>query len=128
MFDFRKIGTVLLIFGLLAWVPFIYLVASGREPSIFPFLIAHLIGVVSGTRLRARGTLRSSKDRPRRQVVGRIMIILGVLAWVPYLYQNHLLGQPVAIAPYLLVHLTGVFGGIILLLIIPMERAWRQTS
>ena len=56
MFDSQKMGKVLLIMGVLAWVPFLTLVAMGEEPSIYPFLVVHLTGVIGGTRLRARGS------------------------------------------------------------------------
>ena len=58
----------------------------------------------------------------RRQQVGRIMIILGVIAWAPYLYQKEILGRSIEITPYLTAHLTGVVGGITLLLSVPFTR------
>ena len=42
----KKIGNLLTLLGVLAWVPFLYLVATDQEPSIFPFLIVHLSGVL----------------------------------------------------------------------------------
>jgi hypothetical protein len=76
--------------------------------------------VIGGTRLRARGNDGKAKQRSRRQVIGRILILLGVLAWAPYLYQKDILGQPVEIGLFLTVHLTGVLTGIALLLSIPL--------
>ena len=120
MFDSQKMGKVLLIMGVLAWVPFLTLVAMGEEPSIYPFLVVHLTGVIGGTRLRARGSDGESKKRHRRQVIGRILILLGVLAWAPYLYQKDILGEPIEIGLFLTAHLTGVLTGIALLISVPL--------
>jgi hypothetical protein len=117
----KKLGNLLTLMGVLAWLPFLYLVASGGEPSIFPFLIIHLSGVLGGSQLR-RSASPSITKLSRRQLVGRIMIILGVIAWAPYLYQNEILGQSIEITPYLTAHLTGVLGGIALLLSVPLTR------
>ena len=90
--DRRRLGTVLLWLGVLAWLPFIYFLATGQNPSIYPFLVVHLTGVVGGTRLRALDReANATQKRHKRQVVGRIFIFVGVLAWMPYLYQKDVL-------------------------------------
>jgi uncharacterized membrane protein YjjB (DUF3815 family) len=48
---------------------------------------------------------------PSKETAGRILIWLGVLAWVPYLVIV-LSGNRVSIFPFLAVHLIGVIGGI----------------
>jgi phosphatidylglycerophosphate synthase len=129
--DTQKIGKVLLIMGVLAWAPFLILVFMGEEPSIYPFLVVHLTGVIGGTRLRSRGKDGEPKKRSRRQIIGKILILLGVLAWAPYLYQKDVLGEPVEIGLFLTAHLTGVLTGIALLLSVPLQRYLqksRQTS
>jgi hypothetical protein len=113
--------------GVLAWVPFLYLIAIGQEPPIYPFLIVHLTGVIGGSRIRARYNPAGETKKPKRFVIGRIMILLGVLAWAPYLYQTEVLEQSVEISPYLAMHLTGVLGGIILLLSVPLLRYYKQS-
>ena len=118
--DTQQIGKLLLIMGVLAWAPFLILVGMGEEPSIYPFLAVHLTGVIGGTRLRARRNDGKAKQRSRRQVIGRILILLGVLAWAPYLYQKDVLGQPVEIGLFLTAHLSGVLTGFALLLSIPL--------
>ena len=49
------LGRVLIWIGILAWVPYFYLkvIAQGHPP-LLPFLIVHLIGVLSGGALRGR--------------------------------------------------------------------------
>jgi hypothetical protein len=119
----RVISVGLIWLGVLAWLPFLYLLASGKDPSIYPFLSVHLLGVLGGTRLRAATDpeKRTKRHHPLQRV-GRIMIILGVIAWVPYIYQKSLLGTPTEIAPFLATHLTGVLGGSALLLSRPVIR------
>ena len=125
MMNRKTIGNILTLLGVLAWVPFLYLISNGQEPSIFPYLTVHLTGVIGGSQLR-RGPSRSKKKRYRRQVVGRILIILGVFAWAPYLYQKEILNQSIEMAPYLTVHLTGVLGGIAILLSVLLTQYWQQ--
>ena len=113
----RTWGTVLVWLGVLAWAPFLALLALGRNPSIFPFLGTHLAGVLGGAWLRVSGDRLEGLDKRgetfgrRRRLVSKIMIILGVLAWAPYFYLERVLGQDVVITPFLAAHLTGVLGG-----------------
>jgi hypothetical protein len=60
-------------------------------------------------------------------VAGRILIILGVFAWAPYLYQKEILAQTIEIVPYLTVHLIGVLGGIALLLSVLLTQYWQRS-
>ncbi len=126
-FDLKKLGNVLLVLGVLAWVPFLFLIAVGQEPPIYPFLAVHLIGVIGGSRLRARYNPTKAEKKPKRIVIGRIMILLGVLVWAPYLYQSDVLGRAIEIRPFLALHLTGVLGGIILILSITLARFYSQS-
>lgn len=123
--DSGKLGTMLLILGVSAWAPFLLLVARGQEPSIYPFLALHLVGVIGGSRLRALAA-PADRRRPRRQVWGRVLIILGVLAWAPWFYHADLLGRELEIAPYLALHLAGVLSGLALLLSSPLQRFWQR--
>ncbi len=123
--DRKTLANILIIMGVLAWVPFLYLVATGQEPSIFPYLTVHLIGVIGGSQLRRKSS-PSTKKRNRRQVTGRILILLGVFAWAPYLYQKEILSQSVEMAPYLTAHLFGVLGGIALLLSVLLSQNWER--
>ena len=121
--DRRRLGTILLWLGVSAWLPFIFLLATGQNPPIYPFLVVHLTGVIGGTRLRAlEREVNSTQKRHKRQVVGRILIFVGVLAWMPYLYQKDILAKSIEIVPYLSVHLAGVLGGIALLISVPLTR------
>lgn len=126
-FNLKTMGNILVIMGVLAWVPFIFLVANGQEPPIYPFLVFHLIGVIGGTRLRVRANPVAAGKKPRRAIFGRILIILGVLAWAPYLYQTEVLGQSIEMRPFLVMHLTGVLGGILLILSVPLVRVYKQS-
>ena len=108
-------------------MPFLALVAGGQEPSIFPFLTVHLIGVVGGARLRSWGNRQEGQPRIRRYTYGRLLILIGVLAWSPYLYQKVVLDRIIEIGPFLSLHLLGVLGGLGLILTVPLGRAWNRT-
>lgn len=128
MLNPKNLGTILIWLGVAAWLPFLYLLAVGQNPSIYPFLAVHLTGILGGTRLKALARKDTAhKKRNKRYVIGRIMILLGVLAWLPYLYQKELLAMTVEIRPYLTVHLVGVLGGIALLASVPITRYLRKS-
>jgi hypothetical protein len=121
--DKEKLGKIFIWIGVLAWVPFFILIISHKDRSIFPYLTVHLTGVIFGTRLRASTKKHNENQiRHRRHIIGRILILLGVLAWLPYFYQKYILSDLVTIEPYLIVHLVGVLGGIVLLLSIQVKR------
>lgn len=111
----RTWGKTLIWLGVLAWLPFFYFLSLDRVVSIFPFLTVHLSGVLGGSRLlsdadKKAGIIRT-KQGSKRRLASRIMIYLGVLTWVPYIYLTRALGQELEVDPFLLVHLTGVLGG-----------------
>ena len=123
MLNLQKMGTIFIWIGVAAWLPFLYLLAVGEHPSIYPFLVVHLVGILGGTRMKALAKKgKTLRKRHKRQVIGRIMILLGVLVWLPYLYQKELLDMTIEIRPYLSVHLFGVLGGIALLASVPLTR------
>jgi len=113
----RTISTGAIWLGVLAWAPFIYLVAQRQPVSIFPFLTVHLAGVLGGAWLRNSADRLEGVEKVetrhgrRRRLLSKIIIYLGVLAWAPYFYLTRVLGQDVAMGPFLAVHLTGVLGG-----------------
>jgi len=122
----RTLGTILIWLGVLAWAPFLTLAASDQPVSIFPFLAAHLAGVLGGAWLRSsanrmEGVTKVGNGRLRR-ITSRIMIYLGVLAWAPFFYLEKVLGQDVEISPFLAAHLTGVLGGIALRASVELDR------
>ena len=126
----RAWGKTLVWLGVFAWLPFFYLVSLGREVSIFPFLAVHLTGVLGGSWLlsdanKKAGIVRT-KHGGKRRLVGRIMIYLGVLAWVPYIYLTRSLGQDIEIRPFLIAHLTGVLGGAAVRASIELERVFKK--
>ena len=124
-------GTALIWLGVLAWAPFFLLLASGREVSFFPFLAAHLAGVLGGAWLRTnadrKGGVSANPTHGRwRRFASRIMIYLGVLAWAPYFYLQRFAGQEVEIAPFLAAHLTGVLGGAALRASVELDRLFQR--
>ena len=130
----RTWGTVLIGLGVLAWAPFAYLVANGQNVSIFPFLAAHLAGVLGGEWLRKSadrmtGVAKTEAARGRRRRTASIILIyLGVLAWAPYFYLTRVLGKDIEITPYLTAHLTGVLGGAALRASVEVERLARKDA
>jgi len=122
----RTLGNVLVWLGVFAWTPFFVLVANDQPVSIFPFLAAHLTGVFGGAWLRSSADRLEGVNKVEhgqwRRVVSRIMIYLGVLAWVPYFYLDKVLGQNVHIGPFLAMHLTGVLGGAALRASVELDR------
>jgi len=110
-----RAGLVLIWIGVLTWLPFIVLRASGHKPSLFWFLPFHLVGVIGGSRLRKQARLEMGADAPKKNVfrtIGHSLIFLGILVWGVYFYLKLVAGQPVDVGDFLPYHLTGIFGGI----------------
>ena len=114
------LGTLLIWFGVLIWTPFIVLQIAGQQPSFLSFLPFHLIGVIGGARLRSFARKQMGLPSPKRkplQIIGSILIALGILTWAPYFYQKAFTQTPVNVMNFLPFHLTGVLGGVLLLAI-----------
>jgi hypothetical protein len=110
-----RAGILLIWVGLLTWLPFILLRASGYKPSLFWFLPFHLIGVVGGSRLRKLAREEMGADAPKNnafRTIGHSLIFLGIMVWSVYFYQKLVAGQLVDVGDFLLYHLVGIFGGI----------------
>lgn len=107
------LGYVLIGLGVAAWIPYVVLLLTGAEISFLPFLGLHLAGVLSGAWFRSRATrsLAVGKPHRRKSLVGRILIYLGILAWVPYFALQRAGGAEISMAPFLTAHLIGVLGG-----------------
>lgn len=56
-----------------------------------------------------------------RRRIGKILIWIGVLAWVPYMILKYGFGKDVSPFPFLAVHLSGIIPGSIL-------RRWKRRS
>lgn len=129
----RTWGTLLIWLGVFAWAPFLILLVNGQQVSIFPFLAAHLAGVLGGAWLRASADRMEGLDRvrerqgQRRKIASRVLIYLGVLAWAPYFYLERVIGQDVDIFPFLAAHLTGVLGGAALRASVELDRLTRRS-
>jgi hypothetical protein len=110
-----RIGLILIWVGVLTWLPFILMRASGYKPSLFWFLPFHLIGVIGGSRLRKTARQEMGADAPKKnafRAIGHSLIFLGILVWGVYFYLKLVAGQPVEVSDFLPYHLSGIFGGV----------------
>jgi len=125
-----RLGSVLIWVGVLAWTPYIYLRVTGQGTSPFLFLPFHLVGVVGGSRLRSHARQEMGISKTRKIIfrpIGHVMIWAGVSVWVPYFYMKLVVHTTVEVMNYLPYHLTGVLGGVIMLLL-GWWVDWRATS
>jgi len=116
----EQVGTTLVWLGVLVWAPFIVLRVAGYKPPVYYYLSIHLLGVIGGSRLRAsarRKTDHGKITRPYSQKIAHSLILLGVMAWLPYFTLKYAAGQLVQILPFLTVHLIGVLSGVGLLIV-----------
>jgi hypothetical protein len=115
-----RAGLVLIWIGVLTWLPFIVMRASGYKPSLFWFLPFHLIGVIGGSRLRKMAREEMGADAPKKnafRTIGHSLIFLGIMVWGVYFYLKLAAGQAVDVGGFLPYHLSGIFGGIAFLVI-----------
>jgi len=111
-----RAGLALIWIGVLTWLPFIMMRASGLKPSLFWFLPFHLIGVIGGSRLRKTAREEMGADAPKKnalRTIGHSLIFLGIMVWGVYFYLKLVAGQPVDVGDFLPYHLTGILGGIV---------------
>ena len=115
-----RLGNVVIWLGVLTWVPFIILWIAGEKPPIFWYLPFHLIGVIGGSRLCTYARKEMGAPPPQKgrlRVIGHGLIYIGVLVWAPYFYLRLSTQAAVNVLNFLPYHLTGVLGGITLLVI-----------
>jgi hypothetical protein len=106
-------GTILLWLGVLVWAPYFAQRFAGESPSLMAYLPFHLAGVIGGARMRTSARKKLGIPREKRKGYKRVahwIVIASLLVWLPY-YGLKLAGQPVALNPFLTVHLAGIFGG-----------------
>jgi hypothetical protein len=125
-----RAGLILIWAGVLTWLPFILMRASGLKPNILWFLPFHLTGVVGGSRLRKMAREEMGAEAPKRNVfrtIGHSLIFLGILVWGVYFYLKLATGQPVDVGDFLPYHLAGIFGGIAFLGVDYLVR-WKKND
>ena len=113
-----QIGRMLVWLGVLTWVPYILLTIAGRSLPILPFLMVHLTGVIGGTMLR-RSDIRSTPEKSRSRMplqrrISNALLLIGIIIWGVYFLMKSSLGEHIEIMPFLIIHLSGIFGGILL--------------
>ena len=122
----KTLGTISIWIGLLAWVAYLYLISIGNMVSIWPFLFVHLVGSMGGVKLRGPLPEEQLAIGPRRRKISKVMIYLGVMVWLPYLYLDKVTGLAVSITPYLTAHLIGVIGGMIVRLSVNISQIYQR--
>lgn len=114
----EQIGRTLVWLGVLTWAPYILLTIAGRSLPILPFLTVHLAGVIGGTKLRRSNISGSSEQArsitPLQQRISNALLLIGSIIWGVYFLMKSSLGEQVEIMPFLIIHLSGIFGGILL--------------
>ena len=109
----QEIGTIIIYLGVFVWVPYFFLLISGKDVPIIPYLVLHLLGIFGGSKLRGKTSEETTLFGKRRRRISRILIYVGVLAWLPYYYIVGVIRLEVDATPFLFVHLAGVIGGIL---------------
>ena len=115
-----QLGTILIWLGILTWLPFIVLRIIGEMPSLLWFLPFHLLGVVGGSRLRSIARKEMNVIPVKRNLLiraGHTLIFLGILVWAPYFYLKIITQLSMDVMDFLPFHLTGILGGITLLIV-----------
>jgi hypothetical protein len=105
---------VLVTLGVTVWIVWLGFALLGRPFSLLAAVVLHLAFVVPGGVLIRRARSAAGEPVPRGRRLGNILIGVGVLAWVPYLYITESLHEEVPVAPFLVWHLAGVIPGALL--------------
>lgn len=105
------LGRALVVLGVAVWPVWAVLFLTGSAPNVGYALLAHLVLVIPGGMLVRRAAPRG--PRPARKRLGDVLIVVGVLAWVPYFILREQ-GVDAPSTPFLVWHLLGVIPGSIL--------------
>ena len=124
----KEIGTIIIYLGVFVWIPYFLLLFSGREVSMIPYLTLHLLGIFGGAKVRGKIAKETMLFGNRRRKISRILIYIGILAWLPYYYLEGITGLEVDITPFLFVHLSGIMGGVLLQASVWMSKSIRQKT
>ena len=128
----EQIGRTLIWLGVLTWVPYILLTIAGKSLPILPFLTVHLAGVIGGTKLRRRNISGSSEQSrsitPLQRRISNALLLIGIITWGVYFLMKSSLGEQVEIMPFLIIHLSGIFGGILLRFNFNSMRVFRNQA
>jgi len=103
-----RLGRALVVLGVAVWPVWGLLFIAGSAPTVGYALLAHLALVVPGGILVRRAA--PPGPRSARKRLGDTLIVLGVLAWVPYFVLTER-GVDVPSTPFLVWHLLGVVPG-----------------
>lgn len=126
----EQIGRMLVWLGVLTWVPYILLTIAGRSLPILPFLTVHLTGVIGGTKLRRSKISGSSEQSrsimPLQRRISNALFLIGIITWGVYFLMKSYLREQVEIMPFLIIHLSGIFGGILLRFNLNSLRVFRN--
>ena len=76
-----------------------------------------MVGTWLKRKYKGVGALEPATDVSSQIKISNILIGIGIATWVPYLLIKNLLNPELAILPFLIVHLIGVIGGILMRLI-----------
>jgi hypothetical protein len=122
-----KYSRILIILGVLAWLPYIIARLLKVDLSAIPFLILHLIGVLGGVLLR-RNTEAGTNGEASRQIIflkkfSTVILILGVSVWGVYFGLQWITGVSREVTPFLIAHLSGVLTGAAIKLYIFFSRS-----
>ena len=120
----KLLGRIFIWAGTLTWIIYIVMVKNGKDISIWPFLIAYLAGRFGGTKLIGSPEDDGEVIGLRRRKLSKVLIFLGVLAWLPYIYLDNVIGAEVNITPFLAVHLGGIISGIL----VRLSVSYRKTQ
>lgn len=109
-----KASILLIWMGVLAWVPYVALRLLGRDISVLPFLIVHILCITGGILLRRQAS--AGAPPPTRQVqrlktISTVLLVLGVSVWGVYFGVQWLGVEVASVTPFLMAHLSGVLSG-----------------
>lgn len=107
------LGKIIIGIGTFTWIMYIVMVKNGKDISIWPFLIIYLVGRIVGRKLIGSPVDDGLVIGKRRRKLSKVLIYLGILAWLPYIYLDNVIGAEVNIMPFLTVHLVGIISGIL---------------
>lgn len=121
----NRLGNILILAGVLAWLPYIAYHIFFGSVTPAPFLLVHLTGVVGGSVLRrsaASGQAPLPHSLQRIRMISTILLVTGVLVWVVYFSLTLAAGMDLPVKWFVALHLVFILSGASMKIFLVLKR------
>jgi hypothetical protein len=120
-----RFGSILILAGVLAWLPYLIYHIFIDSVTPVPFLAVHLAGVIGGSVLR-RSASSDQAPLPHSlqwiKTLSTILLVIGVLVWVVYFGLNAAATLELPVGLFVVLHLVFILSGAAMKIFLVLKR------